>query len=228
MLKQRIVPSLLLKKNTKGLIMYRGITHENYYRSEIEEFGSTAEGAGWKNKHSQFIRFKQLVRLIPTEECTLNDLGCGFGHLYEYIQHNDPKNINYRGYDISVEMINKAKLLHPVHDRQCNFFHIFDIDEMPIVDFTVSSGIFNLKGSTSESKWLSYILSTIEEMDKKSRKGFGFNMLTKYSDSEHMDGTLYYSDPCFFFDFCKKNYSKNVALLHDYNEYDFTILIKKT
>ena len=64
-------------------------------------------------------------------------------------------------------------------------------------------------------------------MDRASQKGFAFNMLTIYSDKEYMKDNLYYSDPLFFFDFCKRNFSKNVALLHDYYEYDFTILVRK-
>ncbi|MBM3138043.1 MAG: class I SAM-dependent methyltransferase, partial [Chloroflexi bacterium] len=29
------------------------------------------------------------------------------------------------------------------------------------------------------------------------------------------------------FDYCKVNFSKNVALLHDYKLYDFTIIVRK-
>ena len=51
-------------------------------------------------------------------------------------------------------------------------------------------------------------------------------MLTTYSDAEKMRPDLYYGDPTFFFDHCKRNYSRNVALLHDYELYDFTILVR--
>ena len=54
-------------------------------------------------------------------------------------------------------------------------------------------------------------------------------MLTRYSDEEYIEKRpeLYYGDPCFFFDYCKKHFSRNVALLHDYEIYDFTILVRK-
>ena len=52
-------------------------------------------------------------------------------------------------------------------------------------------------------------------------------MLTKYSDKEYMRDNLYYADPLFIFDYCKRNFSKQVALLHDYGLYEFTILVKK-
>jgi hypothetical protein len=64
-------------------------------------------------------------------------------------------------------------------------------------------------------------------MNALSRKGFSVNFLTKYSDPERMRPDLYYADPCLIFDYCKTHFSKNVALLHDYNLYDFTVLVRK-
>jgi len=52
-------------------------------------------------------------------------------------------------------------------------------------------------------------------------------MLTKYSDREYMKEYLYYADPLFIFDYCKRNFSKKVALIHDYELYEFTILVRK-
>jgi hypothetical protein len=42
-----------------------------------------------------------------------------------------------------------------------------------------------------------------------------------------MQDYLYYADPRVLFDHCKTRYSKNVALLHDYGLYEFTILVRK-
>jgi hypothetical protein len=64
-------------------------------------------------------------------------------------------------------------------------------------------------------------------MAELSRRGFAFNVLTKYSDPERMRPDLYYADPLFLFNYCKKSF-KSVALLHDYPLYEFTILVKAT
>ena len=64
-------------------------------------------------------------------------------------------------------------------------------------------------------------------MNQISTKGFSFNVLTSYSDKEFMRDYLYYANPLDLFDYCKKNFSKQVALLHDYNLYEFTLLIRK-
>ena len=94
-------------------------------------------------------------------------------------------------------------------------------------DYTLASGIFNIRFRATNEDWLKYILETITVMNERSLKGFSFNMLTTYSDRDYMKEELYYGDPCLFFDHCKRNFSKNVALLHDYDQYDFTILVRK-
>jgi hypothetical protein len=38
---------------------------------------------------------------------------------------------------------------------------------------------------------------------------------------------LYYADPCDLFDLCKRRFSPQVTLLHDYGLYEFTILVRK-
>ena len=62
---------------------------------------------------------------------------------------------------------------------------------------------------------------------KKVKKGFSFNCLAIYSDENYKKNYLYYADPCFLFDYCKRNFSKNIALLYDYFLYEFTTLVRK-
>ncbi len=67
----------------------------------------------------------------------------------------------------------------------------------------------------------------LEKFNSLCRKGFSCNFLTKYSDANRMRSDLYYADPCFLFDYCKRHFSKNIALLHDYQLYDFTLIVRK-
>ena len=62
---------------------------------------------------------------------------------------------------------------------------------------------------------------------RQAARGFSFNCLTKYSDDTKMKDYLFYADPCQLFDYCKRNFSKQVALLHDYGLYEFTIIVRK-
>ncbi len=196
------------------------------YYKELEKQDNNAKKVGWKNDYAQQIRFEQLLKLLDERSnFSLNDLGCGLGGFYDFLNERGHTNFKYYGYDIFEEMISSAKNLHSSQD--VNFMTIASSEEILEVDYTIASGIFNLKHSKSEAEWLSYILKELEIMDRKSKKGFAFNMLTKYSDKEYMRQDLYYTDPSFIFDYCMRNFSRNVALLHDYREYDFTIIVRK-
>jgi hypothetical protein len=93
-------------------------------------------------------------------------------------------------------------------------------------DYTVASGIFNVKLDISADEWAHYVLRTVDTIAKLSRKGFAFNALTKYSDADRMRPDLYYADPFLLFDYCKTKISRFVSLLHDYPLYEFTVLVR--
>lgn len=203
--------------------IYKNI--DEYYSEKISTYGVTPEGVDWNGESSQKLRFEQLLKIIEKNKFILGDLGCGYGKLYEFLdkEFND---FSYSGYDLSNEMITEAQKLYG-DETNASFFHIDSLDKIENVDYMVASGIFNVKMQHTEAEWLSYILQTVEKMNEKSVEGFSFNVLTKYSDKEYMKENLYYADPMFLFDYCKRNFSRNVAILHDYNLYEFTILVKK-
>lgn len=199
----------------------------NFYQKNLETYGSNAQGVGWRDEDAQLIRFGQLMQLVSINESfSINDLGCGVGDLASYLEKKCSFDFYYKGYDVLQEMIIKAEEKHaPWSNRK--FYLIDNADGLDKADFTVASGIFNLRYTTPDEQWLSYITQTLNAIDEKSSKGFAFNALTKYSDPEKMQDYLYYADPLYLFDYCKRHFSKNVALLHDYNLYDFTILVRK-
>ena len=61
-----------------------------------------------------------------------------------------------------------------------------------------------------------------------SNKGFAFNCLSSYSDLDKQSTKLFYANPLELFDVCKKKYSDNVSLIHNYGLYEFTILVNKS
>jgi len=200
--------------------------HNQYYvQKSISE--DDAIKVGWKNKHSQHIRFAQLLRSFNFEDNdTIIDLGCGLGDLYSYILEKYPNiHFNYIGYDVIPEMIERANLKYK--GTRAKFIQIDELSEIDSADYIFGSGIFNLKHSINDNEWLNYIKNTVTLMANKSQKGISFNCLTSFSDIEYQKQELYYANPMLIFEFCKVNLSKNVALYHDYEEFDFTISINK-
>lgn len=193
-----------------------------YYTQKITEHGASSRGVDWNGPESQFLRFKQLCRILPdNESCTLLDFGCGYGALLDYLKETK-YDVQYSGLDISEKMIAEARKLYPNN--------IFESDpgklQLPC-DYSIASGIFNVRLDVAVNEWEHFIENTLNELNQYSTKGFAFNMLTSYSDPEYMKDYLHYADPCRYFDFCKKHYSRHVALLHDYGLYEFTILVRK-
>jgi SAM-dependent methyltransferase len=197
----------------------------NYYTNKINQHGATPKGVDWNGEESQFIRFNQLSKIIKEKEFSIADIGCGYGKYVDFLEDNYP-NFNYVGYDLSDAMIRNGTNLYLCKEN-VSFKCIESIDSIQSSDYSIASGIFSVKMEHTESEWLSYILTTLEQMNLKSKKGFSFNMLTKYSDKEFMKENLYYADPLFIFDYCKRNFSKNISLNHDYGLYEFTILVRK-
>lgn len=199
-----------------------------FYIDRVSRFGNSSLGVGWKDDKAQLVRFAQLLKVIDRKNnFSINDLGCGTGMFYKYLLAENYLPENYNGYDILKEMIQLAEsnlLPNPLITLR----QIQTAKEIALADFTVASGIFNVKYEANEQDWLENLISTIDAMDKKSTLGFAFNLLTKYSDPEFMQSYLYYADPLFIFDYCKRKFSKNVALLHDYSQYDFTIIVRKS
>ena len=193
---------------------------QEYYDEKLRAHGPTARGVDWNSPESQALRFAQLLKLVDRDRFTINDFGCGYGALVDYLENNGFE-FDYAGFDISTEMIAKARELH----ARARF--VSDVTQLPEADYTLASGIFNVKLATGEDDWTQYVLDVLETMNSLSTRGFAFNALTKYSDAEFMRSELYYADPLFFFDHCKRNYSRFVTLLHDYPLYEFTMLVRK-
>jgi SAM-dependent methyltransferase len=195
----------------------------DYYTDKIQTYGAVAQGVDWNSQESQELRFEQLIKICSGDSFSLIDYGCGYGHLLEFISRKK-SDITYIGYDLSSEMIAKSATMHSNLTR-ATFYS--DVQQLSPADFTIASGIFNVKLSHSDDLWQDYVIETLKIFDNLSKNGFAFNILTSYSDKEFMRENLYYADPCFYFDFCKRHFSKNIALLHDYGLYEFTILVRK-
>lgn len=197
---------------------------KEYYTKKINSHGPTALGVDWNTSESQFLRFEQLLKICDFSAVfSLNDLGCGFGSLYECLIKKNFE-FNYFGVDVSESMIEVA-LQRYGNNKNAHFSTSTYL--METADYSVASGIFNVKQNSDNHVWLQHVIQTIHMLNDKSKKGFAFNCLTKFSDKEKMSENLYYADPCYLFEYCKKNFSKNIALLHDYDLYEFTILVRK-
>jgi SAM-dependent methyltransferase len=198
---------------------------KRYFEERLEAHGASALAVDWNSQAAQEIRFAQLSKVITGEQpFSLLDYGCGYGALAGYLLRQGFALERYLGFDLIEAMVAKAREEHAGQPR-CQF--TASRAELAPQDYAIASGIFNLKLDAPGDQWTEYVTGELHQLDRYSRKGFSANFLTKYSDPEYMRPHLYYADPGFLFDYCKRRFSRNVALLHDYEVYDFTIIVRK-
>ncbi len=197
---------------------------ERYYAAKLREHGATPQGVDWNDERSQQIRFDQLLGLLDdaTEAFSLNDYGCGYGALLDSLRQRYPS-FEYTGYDISPSMVAEAESRYADAERAA---FTSEVNELPVADFTVASGVFNVKLDTPSDVWRRYMLETIQHMARLSRRGIAFNALTSHADPEYQRPDLFYADPAHLLDHCLRNYSRNVLLHHDYDLYEFTVIVR--
>jgi len=195
-----------------------------YYDGKLREHGVTPAGVDWNSEASQFLRFEQLLRIMTPDDRpgTLNDFGCGYGALADYVATRHP-DWTYCGFDASAAMIEAARRQHPAHERRA---FTTQIARLPKATYTVASGIFNVKLDTPVEAWREYVLATLDTLASVSDAGFAFNILTGYADPERQRPDLYYADPLALFEHCRRRFSSRIALLHDYPLYEFTMLVR--
>lgn len=193
-----------------------------YYAEKLKLHGPNYKGADWGSLQAQQISFEQLVKLLPENNFSLLDYGCGYGAFYDYLIQKG-LNVDYSGFDISNDMIEYAKHLHI--DKPAQWFN--ELPTNKLFDYVIACGIFSIKLEVPLPEWEKHTFETLKQINAISEKGFAFNSLTAYSDADKMRDYLYYPDPCVLFDFCKRNFSQYVTLLHDYPKYEFTIIVRK-
>jgi SAM-dependent methyltransferase len=195
-----------------------------FFADRLQRFGATPAGVDYRDAQAQEVRFRELCKVISEPSGSVLDFGCGYAGLLDFLRQQGFTGA-YHGVDVSVEMISAAAARHAGDTRAS-----FEVGSTSSVkaDYVIASAIFNIRYKRSTAEWRTFVETTLEEINRVAIAGFSFNCLTSYSDPERMRQDLYYGDPCYYFDLCKRRYSRQVALLHDYGLYDFTIIVRKS
>lgn len=194
----------------------------DYYSGRLAQYGATPRGADWNSLDSQQIRFRQLLRAVDTGTLSILDYGCGYGALADHLRETG-RTFDYQGFDISADMIAEARTRHS-GDPRCRFTS--DPSDLATADYTLASGIFNVRLQYDVETWRDYMLATIGAMATHTARALAFNVLTAYSDPERQRPDLFYAEPLWLFDHCKRHVTPEVALLHDYPLYEFTLILR--
>ena len=156
---------------------------ELYYENQLQEWAGTEwyhspVAVGWLDgKTNQRTRFKTLLDIGVSPGDNVLDVGCGVGHLTEYLNNIDLK-VDYTGIDTNKDAIAQAKNVYS--DK--TFIHGSVKDINATYNWALASGVFNYEFPKEE------MLETVKELISKVDKGVAFNLLNgskKYSSESY-------------------------------------------
>jgi SAM-dependent methyltransferase len=202
--------------------VYAGI--QSYYTAKITAFGPTPHGADWNSTITQEVRFVQLLKLCDfSGPFALNDVGCGYGALWSYLtKYHSETDIDYVGFDVSPAMIEHAGRLR--RDLSRASFIVANTSPR-VADYSVASGVFNVKLDQPFDRWERFIAKTLVEMHTSSRRGFAVNFMTPQA-SDRVPQELYRTVPEPWVRFCETELESSAEVLADYGLREFTLLIR--
>jgi len=186
------------------------------YNERLKEYGYNPKTLGWL-KGKQEIRFQVLSEIGDLHNCSILDVGCGFGDLYGFLVNKGIK-IRYTGVDINPHLLEIGKELYPSAS-----FKVMDFDEEVLekkIDWVFASGIFNFKLEDNES----FIKNMLSKMFNISKKGVAVDFMSSYVDFQNEDA--YHTKPEQIFSYCKQ-LSRRITLRHDYMPFEFCVYIYK-
>ena len=197
------------------------------YTYRLQEYGTEARGVFWKTGEGQRLRFDVLMGVVDEADddkggTSVNDLGCGYGAFFEYLKDMPAlRGGAYHGYDICEDMVETAR--RTIGDPRARFQQSLIATRR--ADYSFASGTFNMNLDVGVGTWEEYVRASLDHLWSMTRKGLAFNMLSIYGNKRIPD--LYYADPRPFFDFCMRELSPNVTLLHDYPLQEWTLLVRR-
>jgi SAM-dependent methyltransferase len=196
-----------------------------YYTEKVGRYGATPLGVDWSCIPTQELRFVQLLKLCSfAAPLSVNDLGCGYGALLAYLgkRHADAE-VDYLGIDLSPAMLRRARRLWRNHGHAK-----FVVAHMSprIADYSVASGIFNVKLDQPIDRWERFIARTLSDMKECSRYGFAVNFKVHCPPSDAPRSELYHTLAEPWICYCKWELGLSVELVTAYGLREFTLLAR--
>jgi len=190
----------------------------DYYGALIRKYGHDPRACDYGHVESQEIKFRVLSELMPLDNCSLLDVGCGFADFAGYLQSRFD-GLQYSGIDLCADMVNEAKRNHP--DLDLRVANIADVVLDRKFDVIMANGIFYLLGEQP----VAIMRDMIQRMFSLATRAVAFNSLSTWARDQ--ESGEFYADPLQTVEFCRQ-LTPWVVLRHDYHPRDFTVYLYKT
>jgi len=170
---------------------------QDYYSKCLAEHGSGPLAVGWGSKESQELRFKVLVEVCGhpacLQGCTIADVGCGTGDLYQYLLDQRLQSLSYTGYESNGEAVKVAQLRFGAGQEggsSARFYRSNLLDRVQIPgrlsatwDYVFASGLFTFSNCRQFEVLIGWLYA-------QAKKVLAFNVLSSWAP-EHRVGHFY-------------------------------------
>jgi SAM-dependent methyltransferase len=199
---------------------------DRYYTAKISRHGATPLGVDWSCQPTQQLRFLQLLHLSGNAtRFSLNDLGCGYGALLEYLDEYHPScEVDYLGIDLSAAMIRRARRKWRGRSGAC--FAIGHTSPR-VADFCLASGIFNVKLDQPLKHWERFVSETLSAMANSVRRGFAANFMAPSAPSQPGSPQLYRCPAGRWAGYCERELDMAVEIVSGYGLSEYTLLARR-
>lgn len=195
-----------------------------YYAAKLARHGASPRGVDWSSAATQWLRFVQLLKICSFDTpFSLIDLGCGYGALAAFLVERYPHaDVDYLGIDLSPAMVQCARRKYR-RNPAIRFRIGRNCPQQ--ADYTVASGIMNVRLGYPIPLWESLVRTTLLDMRRMSRRGFAVNFLTR-SPPDARPEMLYCPCPATWSQFCQDELDCAVELRDDYGMREYTLLAR--
>jgi SAM-dependent methyltransferase len=193
---------------------------------DLIKYGDNFRGVGYTKSPAEAAeRYALMLGVVRERDTpvTVLDLGCGLGHLLDFIEsHADHRHVRYTGLDISIRYLEAARTRHPHHE-----FILMDVleadEQLPTFDYVVLNGVFNYRGPIERSDMLRYWQQLTTVAYRHCRLGMAFNVMSTLVDWERDD--LFHLSFDAMAAFVGKHLSRHFVIRHDYQAYEYTTYV---
>jgi SAM-dependent methyltransferase len=189
-----------------------------FHADRTSRFGlGTSESLGWASSDRHDVRLQILLEIGGLDNCSVIDVGCGYGDLREYIDEWF-NGVDYVGIDHYAPFLDYAAARF--RDRPDTRFLQGDFLSvaLPISDYGFASGSLSYRSDNPR-----FAMHAIDQLYPTCRLGFAFNLLSSVDKLEKVV-TAY--SPEEILTHCQRH-TPNVEIRDDYLDGDFTVYMRR-
>lgn len=208
------------------------------YDERYEKYGDSHLALGWPDEEKNHKRFSVMEAIRRPchwwTDITLLDFGCGLGHFYEWLWHNNKtamyehdsdelSPVRYVGLDTNPRFVRACRATYSrVPFVNLDVLNDRDYAGLPPFDYIVCNGVFTEKLDTPWMDQWNYFMVIIERLWKRTQSGLAFNVAT--ADCARDD--LFDVPFSWMSDFIIHELGvRNFTFRHDYNPWEYTTYV---